>query len=98
MISSILAFGISSLAFDSFDILRQECKIILSQYEDVIMKLLMAHQFSKDLSQIGLCSYDSARDVSRGIIGILEKVHKKESLWNISDGMCTAYRMAIVWL
>jgi len=86
-------------AIGASGIVSQECKTVVSQYGDVIMELLMAQTNPKKIcSQIGLCSYDGARDVSIGIASVLEKTHEKETLSSISDGTCTACEMAVVWV
>jgi phytepsin len=45
-----------------------------------------------------LCSYDGTRDVSTGIASVLEKSSEKDTMSSISDGMCTACQMAVVWV
>ena len=35
---------------------------------------------------------------STGIASVLEKTHEKETLPSISDGMCTACHMSLMWV
>ena len=35
---------------------------------------------------------------STGIASVLEKMHEKETLLSITDGMCTACQMSIKWV
>lgn len=86
-------------AIGASGIISQECKTVVSQYGDVIVELLIAQTNPQKIcSQIGLCSYDGTRDVSTGIASVLEKSGEKDTMSSISDGMCTACQMAVVWV
>lgn len=72
-----------------------ECKLVVSQYGDVIWDLLVSGLLpEKVCQQIGLCVFNGAEYVSTGIKTVVEKE-------NVSAGdsaMCTACEMAVIWV
>ncbi|GLJ18392.1 hypothetical protein SUGI_0325770 [Cryptomeria japonica] len=87
-------------AIDAPGIVSQECKTVVSQYGDLMWKLLMAQTNPQRVcSQIGLCSYDGRRDISMGIASILKREsHGVKASLGSSDAMCSACQMAVVWM
>ncbi|KAH9331462.1 hypothetical protein KI387_003570 [Taxus chinensis] len=87
-------------AIGALGIVSPECKTVVSQYGDLIWKLLMAKTNpQKVCSQIGLCFYDGKKDVGMGIASILEReAHEIEASLGSSDAMCSACQMAVVWM
>ncbi|KAF0916973.1 hypothetical protein E2562_015138 [Oryza meyeriana var. granulata] len=74
-------------------IVSMECKEVVREYGDLILKMLIAQANPLRLcSQIGLCAFDGIRSVSDNI----ESVVEKEKVG--SDLSCTACEMAVVWI
>ncbi|KAL4202967.1 hypothetical protein AMTRI_Chr02g266110 [Amborella trichopoda] len=79
-------------------IVSQQCKLVVSQYGEMILELLLSEtQPQKICSQIGLCVFDGNRDVSSGIASVVDKEDGSKA--SVGDSaMCTACEMAVVWI
>ncbi|XP_072995082.1 aspartic proteinase oryzasin-1-like [Typha latifolia] len=79
-------------------IVSQECKTVVAEYGQQILELLLAEtQPSKICSKIGLCAFDGTHGVSLGIKSVVSKsVERSDDA--LSDAMCTACEMAVVWM
>ncbi|KDO45252.1 hypothetical protein CISIN_1g010486mg [Citrus sinensis] len=76
-------------------VVSAECKLVVSQYGDLIWDLLVSGLLpEKVCQQIGLCAFNGAEYVSTGIKTVVEKE-------NVSAGdsaVCSACEMAVVWV
>ncbi|XP_057833302.1 cyprosin isoform X2 [Cryptomeria japonica] len=79
-------------------IASKECKTIASQYGDIILELLIAQvKPQKICSEIGLCSFNGAHDVSTGIASVTDKDYGEEPRACSINAMCYACEAAVVW-
>ncbi|KAB1216273.1 Aspartic proteinase [Morella rubra] len=79
-------------------IVSAECKEVVTQYGDLIWELLVSGVHpDKVCSQLGLCIFDGAQDVSSGIETVIEKENRKGSLPG-DDLLCTACEMTVIWI
>ncbi|KAH9331461.1 hypothetical protein KI387_003569, partial [Taxus chinensis] len=87
-------------AIGASGIVSQECKTFVSQYGDLILKLLMGKVIPHEVcSQIGLCFYDGTRDVSMRIASLSEKeTPEAEASSGFDNGLCSVCEMAVVWV
>uniref|UniRef100_A0A2P2JHI6 Uncharacterized protein MANES_15G068900 n=2 Tax=Rhizophora mucronata TaxID=61149 RepID=A0A2P2JHI6_RHIMU len=81
-------------AIGATGVVSQECKAVVAEYGDTIMKMLLEKdQPQKICSQIGLCTFDGTKGVSMGIESVV-----KENIQKASDAMCSTCEMAVVWM
>ncbi|XP_010271041.1 PREDICTED: aspartic proteinase-like isoform X2 [Nelumbo nucifera] len=80
-------------------VVSMECKVVVSQYGELIWKLLTAGvRPDKVCSQIGLCFFNGDQKVSANIETVVEKQSSEESLSGESTVLCAACEMAVVWI
>nr|AJA72485.1 arctiumsin [Arctium minus] len=79
-------------------VMSQQCKTLVSQYGKTIIEMLLSEaQPDKICSQMKLCTFDGARDVSSIIESVVDKSNGKSS-GGVHDEMCTFCEMAVVWM
>lgn len=85
-------------AIGATGVVSQECKAIVSQYGDIIMRLLLAQVAPRLIcSQIGLCFTDGTRDTSMGIESVLdERSNNTDSTYEKS--VCSVCKMVVIWI
>ncbi|PON75817.1 Aspartic peptidase [Trema orientale] len=80
-------------------VVSTECKLVVSQYGDLIWNLLVSGvQPDKVCAQLGLCLFNGAEYVSTGIETVVEKENRKEGVSAQEDALCTVCEMAVVWV
>ncbi|KAL6199399.1 hypothetical protein ACLB2K_029183 [Fragaria x ananassa] len=85
-------------AIGATGIVSQECKTVVAEYGDTIIKMILAKdQPQKICSQIGLCTFDGTRGVSVGIKSVVDENNHKSSA-GLSDAMCSACEMTVLWM
>ncbi|KAJ4896833.1 Aspartic proteinase A1 [Raphanus sativus] len=85
-------------AIGAAGVVSQQCKIVVDQYGQTILDLLLSEtQPKKICSQIGLCTFDGKRGVSMGIESVVDKENAKSSN-GVGDAACSACEMAVVWI
>lgn len=78
-------------------VVSTECKLIVSQYGDVIWDLLVSGvKPDKVCEQIGLCLFNGAEYVSAGIETVVERENRKEGV-SADPALCTVCEMAVIW-
>ncbi|KAJ9551678.1 hypothetical protein OSB04_015723 [Centaurea solstitialis] len=79
-------------------VMSQQCKTLVDQYGKTIIEMLLSEaQPDKICSQMKLCTFDGARDVSSIIESVVDKNNGKSS-GGVHDEMCTFCEMAVVWM
>ncbi|KAL6964575.1 AP4A phosphorylase [Sarracenia purpurea var. burkii] len=79
-------------------VLSVECKVVVSEYGEMIWDLLIAGvQPDNVCSQVGLCSFKGARSESANIKMVVEEQNKEQNSAD-SDLYCTACEMLVVWI
>nr|GEX02607.1 aspartic proteinase A1 [Tanacetum cinerariifolium] len=79
-------------------VMSQQCKTLVNQYGKAIIEMLLFEaQPDKICSQINLCTFDGARDVSPKIKSVVDKENGKSSA-GLNDEMCTFCEMAVFWM
>ncbi|XP_050216627.1 aspartic proteinase-like [Mercurialis annua] len=87
-----------NLAIGATGVVSQECKAVVAQYGETIIKMLLAKdQPQKICSQIGLCTFDGSRGVSVGIESVVNE-NIEEVADGLHDGRCSTCEMAVVWM
>ncbi|XWS36782.1 hypothetical protein CRYUN_Cryun20dG0115500 [Craigia yunnanensis] len=85
-------------AIGASGVISQECKAMVSQYGKTILEMLVSEtQPQKICSQIGFCTFDGTRGISARIESVADESMGKSSD-GVSDAMCTACEMAVVWM
>uniref|UniRef100_A0A7N0TY94 Aspartic proteinase n=1 Tax=Kalanchoe fedtschenkoi TaxID=63787 RepID=A0A7N0TY94_KALFE len=85
-------------AIGASGIVGQECKAVVAQYGDQIIRMLLdKEQPQKICSQIGLCTFDGAHGVGNIIESVVGEMNQKK-FSNIRDGACSACEMTVVWM
>ncbi|CAI0379451.1 unnamed protein product [Linum tenue] len=85
-------------AIGATGVVSQECKLVVSQYGETIIRMLLARDEPlKICSQIGLCEFDGSRGVSMGIQSVVNENIEK-AVRATSDATCSACEMAVVWM
>lgn len=78
-------------------IVSMECKQIVNDYGEMILELLVQQiRPGKICSQLGLCTFDGARNTGGHIETVVEKQNEKSSVND--DLFCAACEMAVVWI
>ncbi|XP_042478322.1 aspartic proteinase-like [Macadamia integrifolia] len=86
-------------AIGASGVVSQQCKAVVAQYGETILKLLLAETNPKKVcSQIGLCTFDGTRGVSTGIESVVDEKNGGKSSGVLGDSMCSACEMAVVWI
>ncbi|OMO64833.1 Peptidase A1 [Corchorus olitorius] len=84
-------------AIGASGVVSQECKAVVQQYGQTIIDLLISEaKPQKICSQMGLCTFNGAHGVSKGIESVVDESNGKSS--GIRDAMCPACEMAVVWM
>ncbi|GLT83574.1 hypothetical protein SLE2022_018540 [Rubroshorea leprosula] len=85
-------------AIGATGVVSQECKLVVSQYGETIIEMLLAKDQPKKIcSQIGLCTFDGSQGVSMGIASVVDEKNQKAS-GGLRDTMCSTCEMAVVWM
>ncbi|KAK2992497.1 hypothetical protein RJ640_005644 [Escallonia rubra] len=86
-------------AIGASGVVSQECKAVVDQYGQTIMDLLLSEQASpkKICSQIGVCTFDGTRGVSKGIESVVDQKNIRSSGLH-DDAMCSVCEMTVVWM
>lgn len=85
-------------AIGAAGVMSQQCKTLVNEYGKTIIEMLLSEaQPSKICSQMNLCTFDGARDVSSIIESVVDKNEGKSS-GGVRDEMCTFCEMAVVWV
>ncbi|GKV38773.1 hypothetical protein SLEP1_g46647 [Rubroshorea leprosula] len=85
-------------AIGATGLVSQECKLVVSQYGETIIEMLLAKDQPKKIcSQIGLCTFDGSQGVSMGIASVVDEKNQKAS-GGLRDTMCSTCEMAVVWM
>ncbi|PIA28811.1 hypothetical protein AQUCO_06600021v1 [Aquilegia coerulea] len=87
-------------AIGAAGVVSQECKMVVSQYGEMILELLLTQASPKKIcSQIGLCTFDGTRGVRAGIRSVVDDMSVGKSSGGLSDTpACTACEMTVVWM
>jgi len=85
-------------AIGAAGVVSQECKELVAEYGDTILKMLLDKDEPKKIcSQIGFCTFDGTRGVSMGIESVVgDKAH--QSFGGVRNAMCPTCEMAVVWM
>jgi phytepsin len=85
-------------AIGAAGVVSQECKELVAEYGDTIVKMLLDKDEPKKIcSQIGFCTFDGTRGVSMGIESVVgDKAH--QSFGGVRNAMCSTCEMAVVWM
>ncbi|KAJ8752228.1 hypothetical protein K2173_003864 [Erythroxylum novogranatense] len=79
-------------------VVSAECKLIVSQYGDMIWDLLISGvQPDKVCSQLGLCIFNGGQFVSTGIESVVDKNNMEKSRVQ-DDLLCTSCEMLVIWV
>nr|XP_043627569.1 cyprosin-like [Erigeron canadensis] len=85
-------------AIGAAGVMSQQCKTLVDQYGKAIIDMLLSEaQPDKICSQMNLCTFNGARDVSPLIESVVDKNNGKSS-GGFKDEMCTFCEMAVVWM
>ncbi|CAM8934794.1 unnamed protein product [Rhodiola kirilowii] len=85
-------------AIGASGIVGQECKAVVAQYGDQIIRMLLdKEQPQKICSQIGLCTFDGAHGVGNIIESVVGEMNQKK-LSDLHDATCAACEMTVVWM
>ncbi|PWA72107.1 aspartic proteinase A1 [Artemisia annua] len=85
-------------AIGAAGVMSQQCKTLVNQYGKAIIEMLLSEaQPDKICSQMNLCTFDGARDVSPIIESVVDKENGKSSA-GLNDEMCALCEMAVVWM
>ncbi|CAK9257802.1 unnamed protein product [Sphagnum jensenii] len=85
-----------NLAIGASGVISNECKMIVQEYGDQIIELLLAQMDPiKVCSQIGLCQFGSTEQSEPDIASVLDKDASVTS--GKSDPVCTVCEMTVVW-
>lgn len=78
-------------------IMNQECKVIVDQYGDQIIEMLVQKISPRKIcTQIGVCSYrPNGQEISPNIASILDRDH--ELVNGASNTGCSICEMAVIW-
>ncbi|XP_022151289.1 aspartic proteinase A1-like [Momordica charantia] len=86
-------------AIGASGIVSEECKTLVSEYGETIIKLLLEKEEPKKIcSTLGLCTFDGTRGVSTGIASVLDNTTQTTSNGLHDSLMCTACEMVVVWI
>ncbi|KAF5207778.1 Aspartic proteinase protein [Thalictrum thalictroides] len=88
-------------AIGAAGVVSQECKMVVTQYGETILDLLLTEASPKKIcSQIGLCTFDGTRGVSAGIRSVVDDTNVGKSSGRLGgdNPACTACEMAVVWM
>jgi phytepsin len=87
-----------NLAIGAKGVVSNECKMVVDQYGDQIIELLLEQMNPiKVCSQIGLCQSDSNKKSEPGIASVLDKDASVSGEMERDDPGCRACQMAVVW-
>ncbi|CAM8986929.1 unnamed protein product [Rhodiola kirilowii] len=85
-------------AIGASGVVGQECKAVVAQYGDQIIKMLLdKEQPQKICSQIGLCTFDGAHGVGNVIKSVVGEMNQKK-FSSLRDATCSACEMTVVWM
>ncbi|KAL9681915.1 hypothetical protein QQ045_013705 [Rhodiola kirilowii] len=85
-------------AIGASGIVGQECKAVVAQYGDQIIRMLLdKEQPQKICSQISLCTFDGAHGVGNIIESVVGEMNQKK-LSDLHDATCAACEMTVVWM
>ncbi|KAK3039662.1 hypothetical protein RJ639_027003, partial [Escallonia herrerae] len=85
-------------AIGASGVVSQECKAVVDQYGQTIMDMLMSEASPKKIcSQIGVCTFDGTRGVSKGIESVVDQKNSRSSGLH-DDAMCSVCEMTVVWM
>jgi len=87
-----------NLAIGAKGVVSNECKMVVDQYGDQIIELLLEQMNPiKVCSQIGLCESDSNKKSEPGIASVLDKDASVSGGMERDDPGCRVCQMAVVW-
>ncbi|XP_030504167.2 aspartic proteinase [Cannabis sativa] len=79
-------------------VVSTECKLVVSQYGDIIWNLLISGvRPDKVCAQLGLCLFNGAEYVSTGIETMVDKENREEGVSAKDPALCTVCEMAVIW-
>ncbi|GKV39586.1 hypothetical protein SLEP1_g47341 [Rubroshorea leprosula] len=85
-------------AIGATGVVSQECRLVVSQYGETIIEMLLAKDQPKKIcSKIGLCAFDGTQGISMGIASVVDENNQKASS-GLRDATCSACEMAVVWM
>ncbi|GLT47003.1 hypothetical protein SLA2020_207260 [Shorea laevis] len=85
-------------AIGATGVVSQECNLVVSQYGETIIDMLLAKDQPKKIcSKIGLCAFDGTQGISMGIASVVDENNQKASS-GLRDAACSACEMAVVWM
>ncbi|KAJ4976298.1 hypothetical protein NE237_001404 [Protea cynaroides] len=86
-------------AIGATGVVSQQCKVVVAQYGDQIIDLLIAQvEPEKVCSKVGLCTFDGTRGVSTGIESMVDEKSGSMSSGVSGEAKCTACEMAVIWI
>ncbi|CAM6046890.1 unnamed protein product [Sphagnum compactum] len=87
-----------NLAIGATGIVSNECKMIVQEYGDQIIEMLLEQVNPiKVCTQIGICKYGSSEKSEPGIASVLNKDASISSGVGKADPACTVCEMAVIW-
>ncbi|CAA7410423.1 unnamed protein product [Spirodela intermedia] len=85
-------------AIGATGVVSEECKIVVSQYGQAILDLLLSEtQPKKICTQIGLCNLAGTQGFSEGIRSVVSSDEDRLTS-GLNDSMCTTCEMAVAWM